>query len=524
MKNPFNSPKFYREYILNSPLVTYDLSEYRGKSFMCVFFTRFCGMGCPFCFFKSAPPRSIITPADQFTEEGVDRFIQFCNQANLGYVLISGGGEPFTQKQAILRTIAEVKTERIVLVTSGSWAMNYKVMKKYIQEIIDVIEKREKPCKVTIRLSLSEGHSIKLGITPALNLIKYFSSYLCKYPLFRFQIHTFENDKMLEKVLSNFHEYALDYDTNRRASDDEYVIKIIPQKITVRLRSGYIFIVGVSKIFDSDLRPNLHDYKSVQRTIRIFEKDLEESEDNNSAVLYNVDGSKGFDWSLNYNGNICLWQNQVNDNQWNIYEDEYDTVLHKTFEDPITLSYIEKGQLYRENIITEASHRPVLRQKAISLRDYSGTILFEEKKIRLYYAIRVLQDYYQEGRINIAALEQLPKELKNLITQGKEEALSLYRNANYTIVNQYKEIPFNSIKWHDLLELINLGHYDLNDEEIEDALSYYNKHTTLKKYSSIQELETVQGEAIQRRLVERLMYMKPSSVVIAKGIKRCQLH
>ena len=130
MKNPFTSPDFYRQYILNSSFISYDLSEYSGKSFMCVFFTRFCGIGCPFCFFKSASSRGAITPADQFTEEGIDQFVQFCNQANLGYVLISGGGEPLTQKRAVLRTIAEVKTERIVLVTSGSWAMNYKVMKR----------------------------------------------------------------------------------------------------------------------------------------------------------------------------------------------------------------------------------------------------------------------------------------------------------------------------------------------------------------------------------------------------------
>ena len=194
---------------------------------------------------------------------------------------------------------------------------------------------------MTIRLSLSEGHSIKLGITPALNLIEYFSSYLRKDLLLRFQIHTFENDKIFEKVLSNFPGYTLDRDMNRRASDDEYVIKVIPQKITVRLPFGYTFITGVSKIFNSDLRPNLHNYESVQHTIRIFERDLEESEDNNSAVLYNVDGSKGLDWSLNYNGNICLWQNQVNDNQWNIYGDDYEAVLHKIFEDPICTATIK---------------------------------------------------------------------------------------------------------------------------------------------------------------------------------------
>src|SRR3990167_6635260 len=118
MINPFSNPDYYRRLMLKHDLVTYNKQEYSSKSFMCVFFTRFCGVGCPFCFFKSAPARNEITVADQINEEGINRFIEFCNQANLGYVLVSGGGEPLTQKRAVLRTIAEVETQRIVLVRS----------------------------------------------------------------------------------------------------------------------------------------------------------------------------------------------------------------------------------------------------------------------------------------------------------------------------------------------------------------------------------------------------------------------
>ena len=62
--NPFIDPDYYRKLMLNFNLVHYDTNEYAGKSFMCVFFTRFCGVGCPFCFFKSAPARNEITVAD----------------------------------------------------------------------------------------------------------------------------------------------------------------------------------------------------------------------------------------------------------------------------------------------------------------------------------------------------------------------------------------------------------------------------------------------------------------------------
>jgi hypothetical protein len=509
--NPFVQPLESRRTLLKETLVSYSLKDYEGKSFMCVFFTRFCGVGCPFCFFKSAPAREKITPADQFTEQGIDRFIEFCNQANLGYVLISGGGEPLTQKRAVLRTIEEVRTERIVLVTSGSWAMNRQAASRYIHEIHQAIQKRKQPCKVTVRLSVSEGHSIKLGLSPALHLIELFASKFREDPFLKFQIHTFRNDTLFDQVLAKFPGFVKEYDPDLRASDDEAVIKIIPQKVRVKLPNGYAFIAGVSRVFDSNLRPNLHQIDSLQKTIKIFDEDLEKSEDNNSAVLYNTDGKKGLDWSLNYNGNICLWQNQVNDNQWNLYEDSYPFILNETFRDPIPLSYIEKGRVYREKIVQEVSPRTVLRLKAISLRDYAGTVLFEDWKVRLYYMLRVLQDYFLERRIDPKAFERLPKNFQKLICGSKESLIDLYRASSHTIVDQYKQQPFDSTEWHDFLGLIALGHYDLTDLNIQDALSYYNERTELARYQSIDQLEHEKGEKIEKRLADRLMYMKPSS-------------
>ena len=316
---------------------------------------------------------------------------------------------------------------------------------------------------------------------------------------------------MFQKVMDQFPGHELIYNSASRASDDEEVIKVIPQKIIVRLSSGYEFIAGISKIFGSGLRPNLHDIKHLQETMKIFERDLEESEDNNSAVLYNSNGEKGLDWSLNYNGNICLWQNQVNDNQWNIYEDDFPKVLNETFRDPITLSYIENGCKYRERIVMEVSPRSVIRLKSISLRDYAGTVIFEEEKTRLYYAIRVLQDYFKAGRIVQDQFNILPHEITQLIMGDIETAKELYHQANYTIVDQLKRNSFDSLAWRDLLELIKLGHYDLTSEQIQEALDYYNERTHLKKYQCINDVEHETGEEIQKRLTERLMYMKPSA-------------
>lgn len=510
MKNPFSFPDEYRRLMIKQNLVSYNTHEYSGKSFMCVFFTRFCGVGCPFCFFRSAPNRGESTIADQFSDEGIERFVEFCNQANLGYVLISGGGEPLSQKKAVLSTIKRVQTDRIVLVTSGNWAMKPEHAEKYLSEIEEALKQRIKPCKIVVRVSVSQGHAIKLGVQPAVNLIRIFEKKYPNHPYLKFQIHTFENDPTFNRVLMEFPNHELEIDPSKRASDDEQVIKIIPQKMILRLPSSYSLIVGVSKVFGSSLRPNLHEIEKLNKTMATFDRDLEESEDNNSAVLYNTNGTKGLDWSLNYNGNICLWQNQVNDNQWNIYEDSFEKVLTETFRDPITLSYIEKGCLYRSAIVSEVSPRSVLRYKSISLRDFSGTILFEEEKVRLYYAIRVLQDYHQERRTNLAEIEKLPFELKQLIFNSREYLQKLYWEAKYTILDQYKKKLFSPAEWHDFLELIKLGHYDLTDSEIQEALDIYNQRTGAN-YRTINDVEHLKGEEIEIRLTKRLMYIKPTS-------------
>ena len=514
--NLFTNPSLYRKEIIErKALVKANKEDYHGKSFMCVFFTRFCGVGCPFCFFKSAPMRDECSVIDQFNKDGVDRFITFCNQANLGYVLVSGGGEPLNQKYAVLRTIAEVKTDRIVLVTSGSWAFNKEAGRRYLKDIETAISKRENPCKVVVRVSVSEGHAIKLGTRPATNLIQLFEELYPNHPYLKFQIHAFENDSMLERTLANFPGHQLLVDVNKRASDDEQVVKIIPQRMEVTFLSGYKIVVGVSKVFDSGMRPNLNQIENHLKTIKVFERDLEESEDNNSAVLYNTNGEKGVDWSLNYNGNICLWQNQVNDNQFNLYEDSYEKIWNGIFEDPLMFSYIDKGRLYREKIVSEVSPKAVLRMKSISLRDFSGTVIFEEEKTRLYYTIRAIQDFKAENRLDLDEFEELSQELKAAINSDLETLQKLYFESSYSIFDQMKRVPFDSVKWRDFLELVKLGHYELSKEQIQEILDHYNFNTNLKRYETIDEVDHEMGDPVQRRFVERLMYMKPSAFEIA---------
>ena len=143
-----------------------------------------------------------------------------------------------TQKEAVLRTIAEVATNRIVLVTSGSWATNGDAARKYLQAIETALGSRREPCLVTIRISVSAGHAIKLGTRCAENLIRLFESDYRGHPYLRFQMHGFERDPIFGKVLESFPGCSAQYLSQaRRESDDETVLKVIPQKVVVTLAS-----------------------------------------------------------------------------------------------------------------------------------------------------------------------------------------------------------------------------------------------------------------------------------------------
>jgi len=352
--NPFTNPKLSRELILERNLVTYNTSSYMGKSIIYVFFTRHCGVGCPFCFFKSAPAEKVTTIEDEFDDEGIDKFIEFANKSNLGYLAISGGGEPLNMRTAILRSIEEIETNAIVMNTSGSWAMNEKAANKYIDDMFAAWQRRASPCKVVIRVSVSEGHSIKLGIKPALNLIKIFRERFNGHPYFKLGFHTFSSDSTLSKILKEFPEASLSIDPSTRASASDLVLKIIPKKTVLTFPDGYSVVVGLSRVFTSGLRPDLNKPENLEQGIAVFQEDLEFSEDFFPTVVENYDGSKGIDWAINYNGNVCAWTNQVNDNQFNIYQDSYEHTLERTFSDPLALSIIENGTEYRDAIVAEA--------------------------------------------------------------------------------------------------------------------------------------------------------------------------
>ena len=127
VNNIFLNSKTYIQEIIECVKVPEEKrKKFEGKSLASIFPTKFCDAGCAHCFFKSGKKiKKIPQEQYEFSDCGIDKFIEFINKSNNGYLLVIGGGEPFKKFRQILKIVQEVKTDRLILVTNGMWAKNY---------------------------------------------------------------------------------------------------------------------------------------------------------------------------------------------------------------------------------------------------------------------------------------------------------------------------------------------------------------------------------------------------------------
>lgn len=519
--NIFTAPRQYRDSILEKVQVPSNKRKnFDGKSFACVFFTKFCNAGCPFCFFRS-DMRKLDIPQEkfEFSDYGFERFINFINSSNNGYLLISGGGEPFEKEQYVIQTVKRARTDRIVIVTSGIWAKDYKNAERIIYNLYEEIKNRSDNLKVVLRLSLDKFHYQQLGFELVKNIISIFKENFSTNNKFELQIQTMIDDITVDNMIKKLGNCRKVDGEEIRVSDNKTLVKIVPKRCKIIFDDGYEILVGMAKTFYPNLKVNLSNMKEYQKSLKVFEEDMNFSEYNNPSIVTNLNNHLGFDFWINYNGNITTWGNQQLDSLNNLYVDDYDKIVSEAYKNIISYSFLDKGYNYRENIIAEVNSKAVLRAKAVNIRDYSGALILEEVKTSLYYAIRVIQDYLQEGILNYKDIKQLPEELIDTIKLNKLELVKLYNNSEYSILSQYKEnLEFNQKQWIDIFMLINLGHYEVTEKQIKEALEIFNKRFE-ENVTDISKFPKVDITQQYARLIERITFMKKEAMYFCMNQK-----
>lgn len=511
MKNVFSTPKAYIEEIKQIQVPQKKRKKYQGKSMLCAWLTKLCPARCESCFFKSNMYRDG-TPDEkyQFSQYGLERLIKFINASNNSYLMLSGGGEPMVRKDAVNEIIRRVKTDRIVIVTSGIWAKTYSSAKSTIKELYESYKSRNDDAVVIVRLSVDTFHYKPLGFDVIDNIIRVFHESYRDETNFQLRIHTMQDDTTLELVSDKIGGCKVAYNDIECVSDNKEIIKILPKQAYLTFDDGYSIMVGRSKLFLSNLKADLTQLNDdIQKALDVFEEDMSMSEYGNPSILTNCDGSLGLDFWADYNGNITTWGNQQWDSLYNVYVDDYDKIISKTFDNIISYSFLDKGYYYRERIIKTVNPRAVLRSKVINLRDYSGAFIVEEDDTKLYYAIRATRDYIEEGVIANESLGALSEELQNALNMPIEELNAMYKVSGYDVIKQYllKKEELSKEDWDIIFVLTRLGHYDVSEKNLALAIEYYNK-TYGESISSVNDVEDSDDPIQYGRYHNRISFMK----------------
>jgi len=505
--NPFANPQHYRDLVLRDLKLNQTNQSFLGKSFICVSLTKFCPVGCKFCFFSSPGIQKDKTISEAFDDRGLEKFIQFANEANLGYLLVSGGGEPFIEREHLLKVVEEVQSDKIVLVTSGNWAKSKGGCNNFTQKIYEAFKKRKTPTELVIRLSVDLEHQA-VGLNPAFFLISLFEEKYLNEPNFKLQFHSLFGDPCVDEILKTLKPKIVKITEHKCNSDASTIVKVNPAEKIVEFASGLKLKIGYAKIFYSNIKVDLNEPGIIERNVSIFMRDLNESEQNNPSKVVNMNGMDGLDFWVNYNGNVTTWGNQSPDNLYNLYEDDYQDVVNGTFSDPLSLYYLEKGDCHRDELIKEINPIAVVRAKATNVRDYTASIMLQEEKTRLYLTVRVLQVFILENRFSEDEINQWPEEIQSLVRKDKEELIKLYQKSEYCILDQYMNEPvFDKDLWLDLFEIIKLGHYKVTEKKIQESFNFYNEKA---KGKMVKDLNQIKIRPNSNSYQEKIIEMKKS--------------
>ena len=516
MNNIFSVPRqylqeFYNINLFSKEMIDSMMRDFKGLSMMCVWLTKLCPLQCEKCFFHSNMNHEGLNYEEyQFSNEGIDKLIKFINQSNNGYLMLSGGGDPMVCVDHVVRLIRETKTKRVVIVTSGFWGRTEQLAKEVIEQLYAAFEHRifSEFCEVVIRLSVDLYHEKELkGNNVYKNIVNVFRKYYSDVQNFSLLIHTMRDDPSVEKLAKDLGGYV-SYGAEGE-SDNSSVIKIVPKKADMHF-DKYIVPVGISKLFLSNLMIDLKPpySSSVIEAVKVMTDDMENSEQGNPSYIQNALGRKGLDFWVDYNGNVTTWFNQDWYQLFNLYIDDYDYLVNKTFANPMTAFFLRKGYEFRNNIISEINPLALLRAQSVNLRDYFAAFLLEEDNTKLYYGIRAIQSFLNEFFICDEDLAEFSSDLQAAIKMPLPELKELYYSSDYDILEQYMdERCFDKQKWEDLFLLIALGQYKVSQTRLWDKLEEY-AIITKQEFRNIDSFLVDYNENLYFRLHKRISFMK----------------
>ena len=153
--------------------------------------------------------------------------------------------------------------------------------------------------------------------------------------------------------------------------------------------------------------------------------------------------------------------------------------------------------------------RAVLRSKAMNLRDYAGAFLMEEDKTKLYYAVRAIKDYLEDGVLSEDDISYLPANLLSAVHCTIDEITAMYKASDFDIISQYlnKKTELRQTDWDILFTLIRLGHYEVSERHLKESIDHYNE-AFYCNISSVNDITDSDDPILYGEFHNRISFMK----------------
>lgn len=495
-RKAFSDPQPVRDRILRQVRIRHEgTEEFSNRPSVYVFPTRFCPVGCTFCYFAS-PMGKQKTRENAFDDEGTEKFIAFTQDANPAGIVVSGGGDPFVELDKVVKIVSEARADKITLVTSAFWARSPDKVKEVLRRLSEAVKRNPHAPEVILRLSIDEFHKIRVPLKCHANIIKAFSEEYLGQEKFRLMVHSLRGDGAMTELegLLQSSDYGLPV-TSRGDVDEISSEIVLDNGLQVKVRRVDIFnanqeidlnnitLPQVDANFRAFARKNT--YKATRGDGRIM-----------MGIQTNARGEDALDFLINYDGLMEVWASSMPDNRSNMYEETYGEFREKALTDVITLAELEKGIQYVKDLVYEVNPIAMDRAIAINIPDWFSRLAFEESKTRLYVSVRILQDYVKAGRVSRVEQAAWPKEVRELVSLDPDQLRQLYHESDYGIVNQYLERPDVSVEdLARLYKMIMRNHYDVTTAQAREAILSSPKLTDTQKLEFLMEAAKIEPQS-----------------------------
>lgn len=468
---PFSRPQEYRDNILRSFLAAPH--QWPGRSYVVVFPTKFCPVGCSHCYFASPKPgKSPAAPDTALSEQDVQVVLRFLAEADTELLQITGGGEPLLESARVLQLIEGSPSSRIDLNTSGAPLSSPSKAQDLIERMFAAVRARRCGGTVYFRLSVDEFHVQRIGTRAIDTVLGVFRRNYHRYARERFflRFHTLFEDQTVPRLIARF---GPEIGKVECAPLWRYHV---PTRLHFIGDVDFEVTYGVRML--SDAEPRMTDHERVARAVDWFAVIRQPK----PGLFLDSEGRPGLCLIIHEDGSVELWNTTPTDTVQNIRTHRFHEVRRSIMTDVIQVAAMEKTLLHVDSILEEVNPLALRRARAIGSADSYSRRSLVEARDRLYVSLRLLQGYIAEGMGSRIDMQSLDPVVRDALQLSPAELRHLHFQSRHDIVEEHlRDSNVTARQLARLYRSVELGHYTVEPGEMRERVRVSSRLTQAVK-------------------------------------------